>query len=144
MSRHRHNPPSYVKRRKAVTSIAKLVIDDSIPALVEMSGGPVEASRAALASLFGSIDWNAIGLDTVREVFLLVVKALDTARDERALVKLGGALTAAWRSYRADYTERTLAEELRVFLKTEASDRTVGDVIAMCRKGHVRRAGGAS
>jgi predicted alternative tryptophan synthase beta-subunit len=45
---------------------------------------------------------------------------------------------------RAEHAEHALTEELRVYLKHEARDRTVRDVIAMCHAGHVRRLGGAS
>ena len=53
----------------------------TIPAFGKMSGGPVEPSRAALASLFGSVDWRAVGHQTTQHIFLAVVWAFDSSPD---------------------------------------------------------------
>lgn len=57
----------------------------TIPALVERSGGPVAPSRAALASLFGTIDWHAVGHETTQHlflaIFLAVVRPFDSSPD---------------------------------------------------------------
>lgn len=114
---------------------ARAVIDEAIPALTEMCGGPPDIIDESLAAVFGSVAWQALGHDTTWKVFELVVRRLGESGNGAALDALASAIRQQWARHSERVSDRDLAARIRVFMNPAASERVVRDVVLLCRRG---------